>query len=111
MGGYPSVLVGSVSVCHFKINEQIYSRPRLRESTYHLGCDSSDSSDNLVELMGIEVSWVTIINLYDKPNNILSINKLNALSKYKKTSNLIAGDFNAHHPIWAALTTTGVALS
>ena len=37
MGGYPSVLVGSVSVCHFKINEQTYSRPRLRESTYHLG--------------------------------------------------------------------------
>ena len=35
MGGYPSVLVGSVSVCHFKINEQTYSRPRLRESTYH----------------------------------------------------------------------------
>ena len=34
MGGYPSVLVGSVSVCHFKINEQTYSRPRLRESTY-----------------------------------------------------------------------------
>ena len=37
MGGYPSVLVGSVSFCHFKINEQTYSRPRLRESTYHLG--------------------------------------------------------------------------
>ena len=37
MGGYRSVLVGSVSVCHFKINEQTYSRPRLRESTYHLG--------------------------------------------------------------------------
>ena len=37
MGGYPSVLVGSVSVCHIKINEQTYSRPRLRESTYHLG--------------------------------------------------------------------------
>ena len=37
MGGYPSILVGSVSVCHFKINEQTYSRPRLRESTYHLG--------------------------------------------------------------------------
>ena len=40
MGGYPSVLVGSVSVCHFKINEQTYSRPRLRESTYHLGHDA-----------------------------------------------------------------------
>ena len=40
MGGYPSVLVGSVSVCHFKINEQTYSRPRLRESTYHLGKES-----------------------------------------------------------------------
>ena len=37
MGGYPSVLVSSVSVCLFKINEQTYSRPRLRESTYHLG--------------------------------------------------------------------------
>ena len=37
MGGYPSVLVGLVSVCHFKMNEQTYSRPRLRESTYHLG--------------------------------------------------------------------------
>ena len=37
MGGYPSILVGSVSVCHFKINEQTYSRPRLRESTYHPG--------------------------------------------------------------------------
>ena len=37
MGGYPSVLVVSVSVCHFKINEQTYSRPRLRKSTYHLG--------------------------------------------------------------------------
>ena len=37
MGGYPSVLVGSVLVCHFKINEQTYSRHRLRESTYHLG--------------------------------------------------------------------------
>ena len=34
MGGYLSVLVGSVSVCHFKINKQTYSRPRLRESTY-----------------------------------------------------------------------------
>ena len=32
MGGYPSILVGLVSV-----NEQTYSRPRLRESTYHLG--------------------------------------------------------------------------
>ena len=43
MGGYPSVLVGSVSVCHFKINEQTYSRPRLRESTYHLGQKKIDS--------------------------------------------------------------------
>ena len=34
--GYPSILVGLVSVCHFDTNEQTYSRPRLRESTYHL---------------------------------------------------------------------------
>ena len=34
--GYPSVLVGSVSVFHLNSNEQTYSRPRLRESTYHL---------------------------------------------------------------------------
>ena len=37
MGGYPFVLVGLVSVCYFKIDEQTYSQPRLRESTYHLG--------------------------------------------------------------------------
>ena len=46
MGGYPSVLIGSVSVCHFKINEQTYSRPRLRESTYHLGRSIPQSSNN-----------------------------------------------------------------
>ena len=37
MGGYLFVLVGSVSVCHLNSNEQTYSRPRLQESTYHLG--------------------------------------------------------------------------
>ena len=37
MGGYPSILVGSVSVCHLNTNKQTYSRPRLRESTSHLG--------------------------------------------------------------------------
>ena len=46
MGGYPSVLVGSVSVCHFKINERTYSRPRLRESTYHLGQTYTNKNDN-----------------------------------------------------------------
>ena len=42
MGGYPSVLVGSVSVCHLNSNEQTYSRPRLRESTYHLGHSTAE---------------------------------------------------------------------
>ena len=50
MGGYPSVLVGSVSVCHFKINEQTYSRPRLRESTYHLGQHLVNSSTDEEEV-------------------------------------------------------------
>ena len=45
MGGYPSVLVGSVLICHFKINEQTYSRPRLRESTYHLGLSVNYDTD------------------------------------------------------------------
>ena len=36
MGEYPFVVVGSVSVCHCNSNKQNYSRPRLRESTYHL---------------------------------------------------------------------------
>ena len=34
MGGYPSIFVGLVSVCHLNTNEQTYSRPRMRESTY-----------------------------------------------------------------------------
>ena len=49
MGGYPSVLVGSVSVCHFKINEQTYLRPRLRESTYYLGQLHNEVRERIIE--------------------------------------------------------------
>ena len=44
MGGYPSVLVGSVSVCHFKLMNRLTHGPRLRESTYHLGQESMKPS-------------------------------------------------------------------
>ena len=61
MGGYPSVLVGSVSVCHFKINEQTYLRPRLRESTYHLGQFEINYSNYNLKLIIVHVE-IKIVN-------------------------------------------------
>ena len=56
--------------------------------------------DGNEEIMAIEVNGITLVNLYNKPNNHLSINTLNALSKFKKV--LVVGDFNAHHPMWGS---------
>ena len=80
MGGYPSVLVGSVSVCHFKINEQTYSRPRLRESTYHLGLsfDNHDLVDSRSEEYSLEgakyYDTASTVRLFEPPTLDLTVN-------------------------------------
>ena len=52
------------------------------------------------EIMGIQVEGLNIINFYNKPSNIFSVNLLNFLSTFN--SAVICGDFNAHHPTWGS---------
>ena len=69
MGGYPSVLVGSVSVCHFRINEQTYSRPRLRESTYHLGLERIYHTFDLPSMISRKFAYADDLALLHSSGN------------------------------------------
>ena len=106
MGGYPSVLVGSVSVCHFKINEQTYSRPRLRESTYHLGQKTTlKSKDDTICGLSIDCGNKTLclINAYlpyycsaNVDGYLQYLSDLRSFCNEVRCPNIcVLGDFNA----------------
>ena len=51
------------------------------------------------EIMGVQVKALNIINVYNKPSKIFSVNLLSFLSAFNNT--VICGNFNGHHPTCA----------
>ena len=53
---------------------------------------------NSIEIMGIKVSNVAIVNVYNPPSNSIDKRCLPLITKFPEV--IICGDFNAHHKMW-----------
>ena len=55
-----------------------------------------DNLENGIDVIGIQVSDITLINFYNSPTKHLSKNWLDLISSYRNV--ILVGDFDAYHP-------------